>query len=199
MPTDRQALAKLRRKQTAGLVAVAVELTNQAKVRATRNVDTGTRRNSITHTAVGPKVLWGISKRSAPHAPHLELGFRPHFVPMRFINLWARRRGVGQVRETSTYSGRRKISSRRYKRARGVRLGIFVGGPGSRLDYGPGGAQAYQLRGRARVLVRYRTKGQKSDLIPPGKVGHSVLRWTVKHRLRAVAPTAFARGYRNAR
>lgn len=187
MPTDRQQLALLRRKQVAGLKAVAVELTNQAKVRATRHTDRGTRRNSITHTVVGPRVLWGISLQGAPHARYLELGFRPHFVPLRYVKLWARRTGVPTTR---------RVRGRR--RGKPVK-GIFVGGPGSRLDYGPGGAQAYQFRGRARVLTRYHTRGQRSNLIPPGKVGHSVLRWTVKHRARAVAPQAFLRGFQRAR
>ena len=163
MPTDRQALATLRRKQTAGLVAVAVELTNQAKVRATRNVDTGTRRNSITHTAVGPKVLWGISLASAPHASYLELGFPSSLCSHAVHQSLGAPPGRGSASgNVHLHAGKRKVSSRRYKRVRAVRLGIFVGGPGSRLDYGPGGAQAYQFKGRARVLVRYRTKGQKS-------------------------------------
>lgn len=197
MPIDRKALAELRRRHIAGLTAVAVELTNQAKVRASRHVDNGTLRNSITHTPQEARVLWGIPLRSAPHAQYLELGFKPHWVPMRHIHLWARRRGVGQIRQTSIRSGGRTVARKSFKRARAVAMGVFVGGPGSTLEHGPGGAQMQQFRGRnRRISVRYATRGGRSDLIPANKVGFSVLRWTVKHRARAVALPAFARGWR---
>lgn len=161
MPLDRQALVRLRKKNLAGLTAVAVELTNQAKVRATRHVDSGTLRNSVTHDVKTDHVLWGIPLKSAPHAKYLEYGFRPHFVPAQHIALWARRRGVAK--------------SKRF-------TGLFVGGRNSSLEHGPG----------------IRTRGRRSDLLPPNKVGFSVLRWTVKHRLRPIALPAFARGWRRA-
>lgn len=169
MPLDRKLRARLRRKLTAGLVGVAVALTNEAKLRATRHVDTGERRNSITHTVLpGGSVLWGLPGNAKNAA--LELGFTPHWVPVGYIGVWARRHGLGT-------------------------RGVYVGGPKSRLDTGPGGASGIRMIGRKKVFGRWRTQGEVSRYLAPGKVGHSVLRHTVATRLRVVAPAAFVRGY----
>lgn len=197
MPLDRKALAKLRQKQQAGLVAVAVAMTSHAKQLATRHVDNGTRRNSITHGELPSGVLWGIPINSAPHAVFLELGFKPHWVPMRHLALWARRNGVGQVLTSTIRSRGRVVSSKRYKKARAVRLGVFVGGPGSTLQHGPGGLVMQQFRGRRRERVSYFTKGGRSRYLPPGKVGHPVLaptaRW-IQTNWRAPFIRGFDRG-----
>jgi len=190
MPIDRRAKAKLRRRLQNGLVAVAVELTNQAKVRATRHVDTGERRNSITHTPLADgSVLWGMPRNAKNVA--LELGFTPHWVPVSYIGPWMRRHGVGMGRVQVYGIRTRRASSRLVVKS----AGLYVGGPGSRLDTGPGGAGGTRMRGRKRVFGRWRTKGQVDPLLAPGKVGFSVLRWTIRHRLRAIGPAAFARGY----
>lgn len=190
MPLDRKLRAKLRRKLTAGLVGVAVALTNEAKTRATRHVDTGERRNSITHAVLpNGSVIWGLPGNAKNAA--LELGFRPHWVPAGYAEPWMRRHKVGVGRVT-VYSvkTRRKLSRRVVLAA-----GMYVGGPGSRLDTGPGGASGTRRIGNKNVFGRWRTRGEVSRYLAPGKVGHSVLRHTVATRLRAVAPAAFARGY----
>lgn len=175
MPLDRKAIARLRKKQLNGLYAVGVALTDEAKKRATRHTDNGTRRNSITQTKKDGHVLWGIPLKSAPHAPYLELGFKPHFVPKQHIGLWAKRHKL----------------SKRVKRAGG----LYVGGPGSTLQSGRGGASGYQFVGRGkRVRRTWSTKGGKSKYLPNGKVGHPVLVPTA-HKARAIAPRAFIRGF----
>lgn len=175
MGLDRKTRARLRRKLTAGLVSVAVALTNEAKIRATRHVDTGERRNSITHTELADgSVIWGLPGNAKNAA--LELGFTPHWVPVGYAEAWMRRHGVGVGRVVKA-------------------AGMFVGGPGSRLDSGPGGAAGVRMIGRKKVFGRWRTKGEISRYLSPGKVGHSVLRHTVATRLRVVAPSAFLRGY----
>jgi hypothetical protein len=178
MPLRREALAEMRRRQLNGMFAVAVAMTSESKKLATRHVDNGTRRNSITQTKLSDKVLWGIPKNSAPHAVYLELGFRPHWVPARHIWLWMRRTGF----------------QRRHPKAKGV----FVGGPGSTLDYGGGGATAELFIGyKKRVRRTYRTRGRRSPYIKPGKVGHAILRPVANEQLRHIAPSAFLRGYQN--
>lgn len=170
-----QTLRELRRRHRAGLFAVAVTMTSEAKRLATRHIDTGTRRNSITQAITAEGVLWGIPVSSAPHAVYLELGFTPHWVPARHTWLWMRRTGY----------------SRRWPRARGV----FVGGPGSTLDYGGGGATGV-LAGRHRLQRTYPTQGRRSPYLPAGRVGSPILRPVVAERLREIAPAAFARGWR---
>lgn len=189
MPLDRKLRARLRRKLTAGLVGVAVALTNEAKMRATRHVDTGERRNSITHTLLpGGSVIWGLPG-NAKNAS-LELGFRPHWVPAGYIEPWMRRHGIGVDRVMRSSRARRRLSKRVVRAA-----GLYVGGPGSRLDTGPGGASGTRRIGNRNVSGRWRTKGEMSRFLAPGKVGHSVLRHTVATRLRTIAPVAFIRGY----
>jgi hypothetical protein len=164
-------------------VGVALALTNEAKVRATRHVDTGERRNSITHTVLSDgSVLWGLPGNVKNVA--LELGFRPHWVPAAYIEVWMRRHGVG-VRRRTRRLGRRVVRA----------AGLYVGGPGSWLDTGPGGASGTRRIGNKNVFGRWRTRGEVSRYLAPGKVGHSVLRHTVATRLRVVAPVAFMRGY----
>ena len=181
MPIERKALAEMRRRQQAGLVAVAVAMTGHAKQLATRHTDNGTRRNSVTHTRQTREVLWGIPVRSAPHAVFLELGFKPHWVPMRYMALWARRHGVGQVMTTRARTGRgRSQALKTYKRSRGSALGVFVGGPNSKLQHGPGGLSMQQFRGRQRVRVSYATRGGRSPFLPPGTVGHPILQPTAR-------------------
>lgn len=183
---DRKALVELRRRQQNGLYAVAVELTNRAKLLATRHTDNGTRRNSITQTksADGRSVLWGIPIKSAPHAPYLEFGFKPHWVPGRYIGLWMQRRGVGTSRTPKTgtvggLSGRRTYTrGKSRKRTVSTRTGLFVGGPGSTLQTAPGGTSAkfFMGGGRPRQNVRYYTSGGISEYLTRHKVGHPILR-----------------------
>lgn len=171
MRADRR---ELRRRLGNGLFAVAVRMTDEAKRLATRHVDSGTRRNSITQTRTADGVLWGIPINSAPHAVFLEHGFTPHWVPGRHAALWMRRTGY----------------QRRWPRAQGV----FVGGPGSRLDYGGGGASGY-LAGRHRIHRTYPTQGDRNPHLPAGRVGHPILR-PVAAMLPRIAEAAFLRGYR---
>ena len=120
MPIDRRILAELRRRQQNGLFAVAVELTNRAKVLATKHHDNGTRRNSITQTksSDGRTVLWGIPAKAAPHAPHLERGFKPHWVPGRHIGLWMTRNKVGSnMTAIATLHGVTRLPGKAERRA----------------------------------------------------------------------------------
>ncbi|MBF6596087.1 MAG: HK97 gp10 family phage protein [Thermaceae bacterium] len=196
MPLDPATLARLRRKLRGGLVAVAQELVNQAKVRATAHVDTGELRNSITYSEVPDGVLFGLP--DSPKHRALELGFAPHWVPGKYIGGWMGRNKVGQIyRRSSRSVGSRTRRSKPLKRAVAMAAGLYVGGPNSTLDYGPGGTSGMMVRGKSRVFKRWMTKGQRSDELTPGKVGFSVVRWTVRRRLRAIAAQAFAQGYRN--
>lgn len=188
-----QARAKIKTALMSGLTGVAIALTAEAKIRATKNLDNGTRRNSITHVKQENAVLWGIPKNQAPHAVLLEQGFKPHWVPMRYISLWARRHGVGQVYATRI-NGRRV---RTYKQARATKLGVFVGGPNSSLQYGGAGATAMQFRGRGRrVSVTYPTPAGRSPYLPAGKVGSPILQPTIKEDLARVGRKAFIAGFK---
>ena len=57
-------------------------------------VDTGRLRASIT-----PEVRWqgntaiGVVGSNVDYAPYVELGTRPHFVPSKYIGVWASRHG----------------------------------------------------------------------------------------------------------
>jgi len=57
-------------------------------------VDTGRLRASITPEVrwVGDKAI-GVVGSNADYAPYIELGTRPHFVPRKYIGVWARRHG----------------------------------------------------------------------------------------------------------
>lgn len=179
---SREIIRQLRRRHQAGLHAVAVEMTNRAKVLATRHTDNGTRRNSITQSKQGDgsTVLWGIPIGSAPHAPYLETGFRPHWVPARYIGVWMQRHGAGITRYGATVRGRVKAGVGRGRvnlRARGtaVAMGLYVGGPGSTLQSAPGGATGYLRRGRKRVRGHWHTRGGRSEYLRAGTVGHPIL------------------------
>jgi hypothetical protein len=192
MPLPASTKARLRKKLTSGLKSVAVALVNEAKVRATQLVDTGEYRNSITYSETGQgQVLFGLPNNKKNVA--LELGFKPHFLPVQYAGTWMRRHGVGIVKARSqsrTKSGKRSTRTRQFLSA-----GIYVGGPRSRLEYGGGGASGERsFYGRKRFL-RWRTKGGQSKYLPAGKVGFSVIRHTVRTRARVVAPAAFLRGY----
>jgi hypothetical protein len=180
-------LEQMRRKLRSGLRSVAVELVGQAKVRATRHVDQGAYRNSITYSETGKGILFGLP--DSPKHRALELGFRPHWVPVRHIGSWMSRHRVGmaRVRSQKRQNGSR---SNRYRQFLGA--GVYVGGPNSKLDYGGGGAMGI-LGKRQR---RWATRGQRSKYTAPGKVGFSVIGWTVGTRLKAVGKDAFLRGYR---
>lgn len=58
-------------------------------------VDTGRLRASIT-----PEVRWqgntavGVVGSNVKYAPFVELGTRPHFVPQKYIGVWASRHGL---------------------------------------------------------------------------------------------------------
>jgi len=186
VPLDRAVLAELRRRQQNGLYAVAVELTNRAKVLATRHTDNGTRRNSITQTKAsdGRTVLWGISVGAAPHAPYLEFGFKPHWVPSRHIGVWMNRHGAGgnKLQATATLHGvtrRKRYVTRRTSRAKapkGFALGLFVGGPGSTLQTAPGGTKArFFAGGRKFKTWHYYTRGGTSRYLQTATVGHPIL------------------------
>lgn len=200
MPLDRAALARLRRKHENGLLSVARTLSGFAKERATKHVDVGTLRNSITETSVTTEgrteVLWGISLVGAPYAKYLEHGFAPHWTPARYIGVWMQRHGAGVQKTARVVSGGRTVARRRYKTARAVALGLYVGGPGSTLDYGPGGAKG-KLFGAGGKLVEktWSTKGQESAYLKPGKVGFAIVRPTVHDHARAIGPEAFRRGW----
>jgi hypothetical protein len=190
MPINRQAIQELRKRLKRGLIAVAVELTNQAKVRATKLVDTGELRNSITHAVTPRGVIWGIPRNKKSES--LEYGFRPHFVPSGIIGGWMKRNRVGIVSARSSRflrNGKRSRAKRQFLGA-----GVFVGYKNSRLEQGPGTLSA-KFFGKRKT---WNTKGGKSDLYPAGKVGFSVVRWTIRNRLRAISLSAFARGYGNA-
>jgi hypothetical protein len=194
---SRQVLQELRRRHQAGLMAVATELTNRAKTLATQHTDNGTRRNSITQTphVDGRTVLWGIPQASAPHAPYLEAGFRPHWVPARHIGVWMQRHGVGILRHGKAV----RVSDRRKRinlRARGtsVALGVFVGGPGSTLQTAPGGTKARFFAGRGRFRTwHYHTKGGTSRYLRTGTVGHPILQ-PVAAQAHTVPLEVFVRG-----
>jgi len=186
MPLERKALETIRRRALMGMKGVAVEMSNRSKVLATRHTDNGTRRNSITQTIVGRHVLWGISVSAAPHAPYLERGFEPHWVPARYVGVWMKRHGIpkpgkrGRVRKAA---------------------GMYVGGPGSTLQSAPGGASGLVPAGfgsRKRVRKTWSTKGGTSPYLKAKKVGNPVLQ-PVAAQVKTFAKTAFLRAYRNAR
>jgi hypothetical protein len=192
MTIDRAALKKLRAKNVNGLRTVALELTSHAKRRATRHMDNGTRRNSITHSIEGAAVLWGIPRRSAPHAVPLEQGFRPHWVPGRYIGLWMKRKQVG-VSRLARINGRVVRSGRT---VRAMALGLYVGGPGSTLQSAPGGTGGLLFAGRGRRRMRHwRTRGGESRYLSQAKVGHPILQPTAREDLPRFSAAAFKRGY----
>lgn len=199
--TPREVLQEFRRRRQNGLYAVAVELTNRAKVQATRHNDTGTRRNSITQTKHqdGSSVLWGIPVGSAPHAPYLELGFKPHWVPSKYIGVWMQRHGAGILRNGRAVRGkivhgkaRRKVNLR--ARGTSVAMGLYVGGPGSSLQSAPGGTGGRLYRGRRWVTRHWRTKGGTSKHLTKGRVGHPVLQPTAE-RIKEIPLTVYQRGF----
>lgn len=200
MPLDRAAIARLRRRHESGLLAVARSLSGVAKTRATKHVDVGTVRNSITQTSTTTEghteVLWGISLIGAPYQKYLEFGFRPHWTPARYIGVWMQRHGAGTSTRTRTISKGVTVARGRYKSTRAVALGLYVGGPGSTLDYGPGGASG-KLFGKGGKLTTktWKTKGQESAYLKAGKVGFSIVQWTVDHHSQAAAADAFRRGW----
>lgn len=175
-------IQRLRTKQQNGLYAVAVEMTNRSKRLATRHTDNGTRRNSITQTRMGQSsVLWGIPVSSAPHAPYLELGFAPHWVPARYIGLWMHRHGMGATRSL---------------RGPGTRVakGLYVGGPGSHLQHAPGGTGGRLRRGNKFVRMTWTTQGGPSKYLRKGKVGHPILQ-PVAAQIRSIHSSHYRRGF----
>jgi len=205
VPLDRQVVALMRRKQVAGLMAVATELTGRAKVLAVRHNDTGTRANSITQTPSddGRGVLWGIPVNSAPHAPYLELGFRPHWVPAKYGGVWMQRHGVGITRNGQTVrgkvvhgQGRRKVNLR--ARGTAVAMGMYVGGPNSSLQSAPGGTGGRLYRGRKFVTRHWHTKGGTSKFLTQARVGHPILQ-PASESARGISPEVFKRGWQRGR
>lgn len=147
---------KLRRKLRSALRAAGALVAGEAK-REMLRVNTGTLRNAIGYVDAPDgslAVLIGVDGRIAPHGRHLELGFRPHWVPFRAggpgLQAWARR-----VAPQWLDAG-----------------GVFVGGPGSRLKSAPGGATG--LLGRR--LATWATQGGTSPHLPSGSVGWPFLR-----------------------
>jgi len=80
------------------IVAVMREATllvqRSARVGKAMPVDTGRLRASITPeiTQMGGRTV-GIVGSNVSYAPYQELGFRPHFVPAKYIGTWATRHG----------------------------------------------------------------------------------------------------------
>jgi len=80
------------------IVAVMREATllvqRSAKVGKAMPVDTGRLRASITPeiTQMGGQTV-GIVGSAVSYAPYQELGFKPHFVPAKYIGTWAVRHG----------------------------------------------------------------------------------------------------------
>lgn len=184
-------IQRLRTKQQNGLYAVAVEMTNRSKRLATRHTDNGTRRNSITQTRLRQSsVLWGIPVASAPHAPYLEVGFAPHWVPARYIGLWMHRHGMGPAGPTNR---RRSSSSLRPPSARVVK-GLYVGGPGSHLQHAPGGTGGRLRRGTKFVRLAWVTRGGPSKYLRKGKVGHPILQ-PVAAEIRSIHSSHYRRGF----
>lgn len=203
--TPREVLKEFRRRRQNGLYAVAVELTNRAKVAATRHNDTGTRRNSITQTKHqdGSSVLWGIPTKSAPHAQYLELGFKPHWVPAKYIGSWMQRNGAGILRNGQAVRGKVVHGKGRGKvslRARGtsVSMGLYVGGPNSSLQSAPGGTGGRLYRGRKMVTRHWRTKGGTSKHLTKARVGHPILQPTAE-RITDIPLTVYQRGFERGR
>lgn len=201
MPLDRKVMAEFRKRRQNGLFAVAVELTGRAKVIATKHSDNGTRRNSITQTKAqdGKTVLWGIPLSAAPHAEYLELGFKPHWVPAKYIGVWMQRHGAGILRNGQTVRG--KVTPGRARdqvnlRARGtsVSMGLYVGGPNSTLQSAPGGATGRLYRGRRWVTRHWHTKGGKSNYLTQGRVGHPVLQ-PAAEKIKEIPLTVYQRGF----
>jgi len=179
----------LRKRLRNGLRGVAAHLTMRARLYASKHVDTGALRQAITYSdGPGLSVLWGISLRHAPHGKYLELGFRPHWVPARYIGRWMQRHRVGV-----TF----RAGGKEYKSIRAVALGLYVGGPGSTLEYGGAGARGRLFSPGGRLMERtWATKGGRSEFLPQGKVGFPILRPTLKKTPKAALRGAFLRGYR---
>lgn len=142
----------LRRKLLAGLSRGAAYLTSAATTKLPL-VNTGALRRSVGWQEVEGEVAvyWGVDERLAPYARYIEFGFMPHFAPFsasRSLAVWARR-----VAPQWLTAG-----------------GVFVGGPGSRLQSSPAGAYSPWRRGG------WYTEGGVSPLLPPGKVGYPFLR-----------------------
>jgi len=191
MSLSKRAREQLQRRLRQGLRRVAAELTADAKRRASRHVFTGALRQAITYAdGPGHSVLWGIALGQAPHGRYLELGFRPHWVPARYIGRWMQRVGVGVSREAG---------GRRYKTIRAVALGLYVGGPGSTLEYGGAGARGRLFAGRGKLIEQtWPTAGGHSPYLPDGAVGYPVLRPTVAKASKQRLMAAFKRGWERA-
>lgn len=202
MPLDRAVMAEFRKRRQNGLYAVAVELTGRAKTVATRHNDTGTRRNSITQSKAtdGKTVYWGIPLSAAPHAEHLELGFRPHWVPAKYIGVWMQRHGAGILRNGQAVRGkvvhgkaRRKINLR--ARGTSVSMGLYVGGPGSTLQTAPGGTGGFfGRRGKGVVRRHWHTKGGRSKYLTKARVGHPILQPTAE-QIDKIPLSVYQRGF----
>lgn len=180
-----RAKKELDRKLLGGLTSVARALTKEARKRARRqNSDTGQRSLAITHVVEGDNVFWGIPKSSGgKHSIILEKGFKPHFVPQRYISGWRSRNKVARVGKAQSKSPD----------------GLFVGGPNSRFMYGGGGARGKFFAGRGRLVSKtYRTQGGKSPYLKSGKVGSPILQPTWKEDKPRVQKAAFKRGYTRA-
>jgi HK97 gp10 family phage protein len=76
-----------------GMRRATLLVQRSAKIKAP--VDTGRLRASIT-----PEVRWqgntavGVVGSNVKYAPFVELGTRPHFVPQKYIGVWASRHGL---------------------------------------------------------------------------------------------------------
>lgn len=205
--TPPEILKEFRRKRQNGLLAVAVELTGRATRLATKHHDVGTRRNSITQTKLNDGsggVLWGIPVKAAPHAPHLELGFRPHWVPAKYIGPWMQRKGAGILRHGQAVRGkvvhggpRRSVSLR--ARGTSVSMGMYVGGPGSSLQSAPGGTGGFfGRRGKGVARKHWRTKGGTSPHLKNATVGHPILQPTAE-QITQIPLTTYQRGFERGR
>lgn len=177
----------MRQRLLNGLEGVALVLTSKAQARLRSHADTGTLYRSVGHTRRRDDVLWGSDARQAPF---FEFGFKPHWVPGKYINGWMRRKGVGVTR--------RVISRGKNKGKPGkitaYALGVFVGGPASTLESSSQGATG--RIGWRRQVRTYRTAGGTNPLLSAGKVGYPFLRPAVAETSKSEALQAFARAYK---
>lgn len=179
---------ELRTRMLNGLEGMALVLTARAQRLAAQHVDTTATYRSIGHKRRQNDVLWGSTGKSA--LPYLEFGFRPHWVPGRYIAGWMSRKNVGvQRRVISRGKNKGKLG-----KITTMALGVYVGGPGSTLQSGPGGAKG--RLGWKRQERTWNTKGGTSPYLPAGKVGFPILRPAVASLPKAYLIRAFIQGYR---
>jgi len=147
----------LERKTRAALAVLGSWLNRRAIEHLDGRRFQGAVLNSIGWRYDGPfAILWGSDRRIAPHAVYLEMGFRPHWVPYKYASAyyWARRVAPQWANKK----------------------GLYVGGPGSVLKTGPGGASGLIGPPKAKRWATWYTTAGTSKWLPNGKVGWPFLR-----------------------